>query len=80
MVFSAVNNVLSQKTTARYSAEINRQWGAQPQWIHLHHSSCIYGSQNIEEEGTEGGQESEHQKLSVKLSVLEMAALTQTEQ
>jgi len=38
---------LSQKTTTRYSTEINRSREAQPQQKHPHHSFRIYGSEKI---------------------------------
>ena len=31
----------------------NRLWRGQPQWVHIHYSSYIYGSGNITEERTE---------------------------
>lgn len=27
--------------TAEHSAEISALWGAQPQWLHMHHNSYI---------------------------------------
>lgn len=47
----------------------------QPQWIHLYYSSCIYGSRNIKEEGTERMLEPKvpGSQSCVKSSLLEMA-------
>lgn len=42
-----------QKTLTGHNEERNASLGAEPQWICLYHSSCIYGSGNIVKEGSE---------------------------
>lgn len=42
----------AQKTTGGHNVEVNRCWEAHLWVIHLHHSSCIYGSENITEDET----------------------------
>jgi hypothetical protein len=40
-----------KKNTIEHRREINQSQGSQLQWIHLHHSSCLYGATNISEGG-----------------------------
>lgn len=43
-LFFSANGDHQRKPITGHSAEFNWSWGAHLQWMHLHHSSCLYGS------------------------------------
>lgn len=45
-------------------------WGAQPQWMHLRHSSCIYCSGSMAEEGLNDCESQNTRKSAVRQSLL----------
>lgn len=40
-----------ENITSKHNAEICRSWEPQASWLHLHHSPCIYNSENMTEKG-----------------------------
>lgn len=64
---------ISEKHNWSKIAEKNCSWGDQPQWIHLEHSSCPEGSENVAEKRQEDFRSQRTGKSAVSLWLLEMA-------